>query len=86
MPQEPPLCPATKDAIETIARHLRNLPCGNALVAMNLHRVARDLEAIAAGRGTIEANACGGDMAAPIRLQAGLVAKPTMWSAQQRGE
>ena len=86
MPQEPPLCPVTKDAIETIARRLRNLPCDNSLVAMNLHRVARDLEAITAGHGSIESCCCNGCLGAPIRLQPGLVATPTMWSAQQCGE
>jgi hypothetical protein len=52
MPDDTPLCPKTLGAIETIARRLRRLPCENSFVAMNLHRVARDLEAIAACHGT----------------------------------
>ena len=86
MPQEPPLCPITKNAIETIARHLRNLPCDNSLVAMNLHRVARDLEAIATDQATIEACGCNGCVAAPVILPAKLAASPILWSAQKRGE
>lgn len=72
MPQEPPLCPVTKDAIEMIARRLRTLPCDNSLVAMNLHRVARDLEAIATDHAMLEACGCNGCVEAPIRLPAKL--------------
>jgi hypothetical protein len=57
MPDDTPLCPKTRGAIETIARRLRRLPCENSFVAMNLHRVARDLEAIAARHGTARSRA-----------------------------
>ena len=42
------LCPTGRLAIATIADRLRRLPCDNSLVAMDLHRIARDLEAIVA--------------------------------------
>ena len=43
-----PLEPDTRRAIADIAERLRRLPCANSLVAMELHRVARDLEGIVA--------------------------------------
>ena len=45
---DPSLCPTARLAIATIADRLRRLPCDNSLVAMDLHRIARDLEAIVA--------------------------------------
>lgn len=83
MPIDKPLCPATASAIASIARRLRNLPCDNSLVAMNLHRVARDLEAIVAGQGAPDRCGCSGCAAAPGRVEAGFVAPPTLWSAQE---
>ena len=69
IPEDGNLCPATRGAIQTIARRLRDLPCDNSLVAMNLHRLARELEALAAGHGkagTCRCRACAG---APLILE-----------------
>jgi hypothetical protein len=63
------LCPATRGAIQTVARRLRDLPCDNSLVAMNLHRLARELEALAAGRGTAEMCRCRGCAGTPRILE-----------------
>jgi hypothetical protein len=70
IPEDDHLCPATRGAIRTIARRLRDLPCDNSLVAMNLHRLARELEALAAGHGTAEMCRCRGCAGAPRILEA----------------
>ena len=86
MPIDKPLCPATKGAIATLANRLRTLHCENSLVAMHLHRIARDLESLADGHATLDCCGCPdcSDSALPIR--AGGVATPIMWSAEKSGE
>lgn len=76
IPEDGHLCPATRGAIQTIARRLRDLPCDNSLVAMNLHRIARELEALAAGHGTAETCCCRACAGAP-RILEPVGAKPS---------
>ncbi len=45
--QDLSLCPDARRAIADIADRLRRLPCDNSVVAMDLHRIARELEALA---------------------------------------
>lgn len=85
MPTDKPLCPATRRAIESLAHRLRILRCDNSLVAMHLHRVARDLEAIADRHATLERCGCR-DCATGMPVAAGRVAAPIIWSAQDCGE
>jgi len=44
--QDLSLDPADRRRIAEIADSLRRLPCGNRLVGMELHRIARELEAL----------------------------------------
>jgi len=44
--QDLSLEPADRRRIADIADSLRRLPCGNRLVGMELHRIARELEAL----------------------------------------
>lgn len=41
------MCPDARRQIADIADRLRRLPCDNSVVAMDLHRIARELEALA---------------------------------------
>jgi len=42
------LSPEARERIAEIADRLRRLPCDNSVVAMDLHRIARELEALVA--------------------------------------
>jgi hypothetical protein len=59
------LGPDTRQAIATIADRLRRLPCTDSVVAMDLHRIARELERIAAAASPAEAQAMAAAAAAP---------------------
>lgn len=48
------LGPDTRHVIATIADRLRRLPCTDSVIAMDLHRIARELEKIAAAAGPAE--------------------------------
>jgi hypothetical protein len=86
MPIDKPLCPATKGAIATLANRLRTLQCDNSLVAMHLHRIARDLEALADGHATLDCCGCKDCSGDALPVAAGGVAAPIIWSAQECGE
>jgi hypothetical protein len=82
MPVDQPLCPKTLGAIETIARRLRRLRCDNSLVAMNLHRLARDLEAIAANHGSVRGRSNRPDTRRKADVPAGAMVPQDDCSAQ----
>jgi hypothetical protein len=46
---DPQLSPETHGQLAEIADRLRRLPCDNSIVAMDLHRIAREIEALVAG-------------------------------------
>ncbi len=59
------VCPDTRHAVATIADRLRRLPCADSVVAMDLHRIARELEKIAAAAGPTESRTMPAGAAAP---------------------